>query len=74
MAIEAKTVDRQELVDRITVAVEKAARNGGTIRLAETVKVLLNGDETISTPLVELEREIIEVATHAGVGVDFSDA
>lgn len=71
MAVKVKSVDRRELLDRITVAVEKAARNGGTLRLDETVRTL-QGDDAPSMPLLELEREIVRVALHAGVGVDFS--
>lgn len=57
MSLKARSVERQEMVDRTLIAIHKAARNGGTVsatKLAHKACCLRSGDN-IEPPDCEVE-------------------
>jgi hypothetical protein len=73
MALKAKSVARQEVLDLATLSVEGAAQDGGMIPADMEARRLLDAHPDCQIPFEELRDAIARLAIDHGVGVEFGD-
>jgi hypothetical protein len=73
MSLKVKSVERQEMVDRTLIAIQKAARNGGVFSATKLARLLLDEHPDVGISLATLQDGIARLAVEYGIGVELGD-
>jgi hypothetical protein len=73
VSLKPASVERQEVLDLASLAVENAAKDGGMIAADTEAQRLLDDSPDCQIPLSELRDAIARLAIERGVAVEFGD-